>query len=145
MRLSVTKDVLRRLEFVDTAGLLGTRTAQSPLIREIAAQVSAYFRDPGFRFDLPLEDAPTGFQGRLRDALIGIEPGTVRTYGALARELGSSARAIGGGCRSNPVPLVVPCHRVVSASGVGGFMGRTDGPPLGRKRRLLRHEGFEPG
>jgi methylated-DNA-[protein]-cysteine S-methyltransferase len=65
------------------------------------------------------------------------------TYGDLARRIGSAARAVGGACGTNPVPLFVPCHRVLAASGgLGGFMGGKDDFPLSVKRWLLRHEGL---
>jgi methylated-DNA-[protein]-cysteine S-methyltransferase len=73
--------------------------------------------------------------------MLAIPPGEVRTYGALARKLRSSARAVGNACRANPVPMVVPCHRVVGATGLGGYMGAFTGDPLAIKEWLLRHEG----
>jgi methylated-DNA-[protein]-cysteine S-methyltransferase len=73
--------------------------------------------------------------------LRSIPPGRTRTYGELASKLGTSARAVGGACRANPCPVVVPCHRVVAANGLGGFAGDTSGRKLEVKRWLLRHEG----
>jgi methylated-DNA-[protein]-cysteine S-methyltransferase len=72
-----------------------------------------------------------------------IPAGRTRTYGELARDLRSSARAVGGACGANPIPLIVPCHRIIAASGrIGGFMGAsTEGFELGIKRWLLEHEG----
>ena len=72
--------------------------------------------------------------------LHAIKPGQTRTYGDIARQLNSSPRAVGNACRSNPVPIFIPCHRVVSASGRGGFMGHTSGEPLEIKEWLLTHE-----
>src|SRR3569623_1839148 len=66
--------------------------------------------------------------------------GDARRYGELAQQLGSGPRASGGACRANPVPLVVPCHRVVAVGTAGGFMGHVDGPALALKRWLLQHE-----
>jgi methylated-DNA-[protein]-cysteine S-methyltransferase len=79
----------------------------------------------------------------VRAALQDIPPGTVRTYAELARQLGSAARAVGGACRNNPVPILIPCHRVVGQQGLGGYTGALTGDPLGIKRWLLRHEGVE--
>jgi methylated-DNA-[protein]-cysteine S-methyltransferase len=107
----------------------------------VLRQLGAYFRDPRFRFDLPMESAGTPFQRRVWEVLRAIPSGETRTYGALAAELGTSPRAVGGACRANPVPLVVPCHRVVAADGLGGFSGATAGPRLAAKRWLLVHEG----
>jgi methylated-DNA-[protein]-cysteine S-methyltransferase len=100
----------------------------------------AYLRDARFHFDLPLAPAPTAFQARVRRGMLRIPAGRTLTYGELARRLASSARAVGGACRGNPLPVVVPCHRVVGANGPGGFMGCVDGAELGVKRWLLEHE-----
>lgn len=108
--------------------------------REVLDQLFHYFEDPRWRFDLPLEMRGTPFQRRVWQHLRRIPSGSTRGYGELARELGSSARAVGGACRRNPIPIVVPCHRVVAAAGVGGFMGRRDGDALAIKHWLLDHE-----
>ncbi|MDH5360986.1 MAG: MGMT family protein, partial [Gammaproteobacteria bacterium] len=68
--------------------------------------------------------------------------GSVLSYGELAAKLNSSARAVGNACRKNPLPIIVPCHRVVAKSGIGGYSGQTEGPLIEQKRRLLRHEGI---
>ncbi len=72
-------------------------------------------------------------------------PVQVTTYGDLAGKLGSSARAVGNACRRNPVPILVPCHRVVARNGLGGFAGDSDGRLVDIKKRLLAHEGVEIG
>ena len=106
-------------------------------------QLQAYLDDPRHAFDLPLMLAGTRHRLAVWEAMQRIAPGEVRTYGDLARELGSSARAVGGACGANPLPVIVPCHRVVaSGGGLGGFMGaRAEGFELGIKRWLLEHEG----
>lgn len=114
--------------------------AQTPLGRRLCAQLRGYLANPHTRFDVPLQLAATPHQRRVWRALQRIPAGAVVSYGVLARRLKSSARAVGGACRANPVPLVIPCHRVVSASGDGGFMGKTGGPALRIKRWLLAHE-----
>jgi methylated-DNA-[protein]-cysteine S-methyltransferase len=114
-----------------------------PVPEAVVAEVRAYFANPRHRFDLPLHLAGTPFQRRVWDALRAIAPGETRTYGDLAAELGTSARAIGGACRANPCPIVVPCHRVVGATGLGGFAGDLSGHKVAVKRWLLRHEGAE--
>jgi len=108
---------------------------------EAVRQLQAYFSDPGFIPDLPLATQGTAFQRRVWQALRAIPPGEVLTYGALARRLGSAARAVGGACRANPCPILVPCHRVVAAHGKGGYAGATHGRWLAIKEHLLRHEG----
>jgi methylated-DNA-[protein]-cysteine S-methyltransferase len=89
--------------------------------------------------------AGTPFQCRVWQALRDIPPGTTRTYGELARDLGTSPRAIGGACRANPCLIAVPCHRVVARDGLGGFAGERGGKRLAVKRWLLRHEGAPAG
>jgi methylated-DNA-[protein]-cysteine S-methyltransferase len=108
----------------------------------VVEQLAAYFDDPGSTFELPLILAGTPFQQGVWERLRTIPAGSVRTYGQLARALGTSPRAIGAACRANPCPVVVPCHRVVSAAGWGGFMGARDGACLEIKRWLLAHEGI---
>lgn len=111
------------------------------LTREACAQLDAYLREPTFRFDLPLRPVGTPFRQRVWDALCDIPVGTTLTYGELARVLGTSARSVGGACGANPVPPVVPCHRVVGTGGLGGFMGSMSGHPMVVKKWLLAHEG----
>ena len=110
-------------------------------LREVLDQLFHYFEDPAWRFDLPLAVQGTPFQRRVWQALGRIPSGTTRSYGELAVALCSSARAVGGACRRNPVPVVVPCHRVIAAGGAaGGFMGQRDGEAVAIKTWLLNHE-----
>ncbi len=106
-------------------------------------QIQAYLEDPRLRFDLPLRLGGTRHRIAVWEAMQRIPAGKTRTYGDLAKELGSSPRAVGGACGANPIPVVVPCHRIVAAGGsLGGFMGaRDEGFELGIKRWLLEHEG----
>lgn len=120
--------------------------AQNRLARECAKQIAAYFRQPRrHTFDLPLYPPKTDFQKRVRAVVRGIPTGQVLTYGEVSRRLrNTSPRAVGGACRANPTPLVVPCHRVVAHNGLGGFMGGDPTPhnrSLTIKKRLLQHEG----
>lgn len=82
----------------------------------------------------------TPFQQRVWRALCDIPDGEVMSYHALAAKLHSSARAVGQACRTNPYPLVVPCHRIVAARGLGGYCGATQGPQRQRKQCLLDFE-----
>lgn len=106
-------------------------------------QLQAYLDDGRFVFDLPLRLAGTRHRLAVWEAMQRIPAGRTRTYGDLARDLGSSARAVGGACGANPLPIVVPCHRVVAVGGdIGGFMGRREeGFERSIKRWLLEHEG----
>jgi len=111
---------------------------------ELAArQVEQYLLDPDFAFDLPLMEAGSDFQRRVWGAISAIPRGSVRTYGILAKELGSAPRAVGQACGANWFPLVIPCHRVTAARGLGGFASHDEenGFHLSVKRWLLRHEG----
>ncbi len=110
---------------------------------QVVEQLQTYFRDPRTLFTVLLTGQGTPFQQRVWVALRAISPGTVLTYGELARQLGTAARAVGGACRANPVPILIPCHRVVGQHGLGGYTGAVTGDPLGIKRWLLRHEGVE--
>lgn len=108
---------------------------------EACRQLLAYVVNPAIAFDLPVVSNGTAFEERVWHAVRAIEPGRVLTYGAIARSLQSMPRAIGGACGRNPLPLVIPCHRVVAAGGrIGGFMGGTSEEPLTIKRWLLAHE-----
>lgn len=107
----------------------------------IGTPLQRYCHDPSFRFTLAVQPAGTLFQQRVWQLIAAIPAGQTRTYAQLAAELGSGPRAVGGACRANPYPLLVPCHRVVALNGLGGFAGDTEGRLLAFKRRLLVHEG----
>jgi methylated-DNA-[protein]-cysteine S-methyltransferase len=114
-----------------------------PVAEQAARQVGRYFADPDFTFDLPLQDTGSPFQRRVWEAICSIPRGSVRTYGQIALLLESAPRAVGQACGANWFPLVIPCHRVTAAGGLGGFAHADDehGFQLGVKRWLLRHEG----
>jgi methylated-DNA-[protein]-cysteine S-methyltransferase len=116
------------------------KAARTPLARKVCAQLKRYFADGSARFDLPLAPAGTEFQQRVWRAMRRIPAGEARRYGELATRLDSGPRAVGGACRANPIPIIVPCHRVVAANGEGGYMGATRGHRLDIKRWLLAHE-----
>lgn len=107
---------------------------------EVVALLSAYFDDPHTPIPTQQPDCGTLYQQRVWQALQQIPVGEVRTYGELSAQLKSSPRAVAQACRANPLPILIPCHRVVSASGLGGYMGQTTGPMLEIKRWLLHHE-----
>lgn len=96
-----------------------------PLLDEAAAQLDAYFTGRLQRFDLPLQPAGTAFQRRVWDLMLTIPYGQTWTYGTMARHLGSAARAVGGACGRNPIPIIIPCHRVVGGgNSPGGYSGQ---------------------
>lgn len=111
-----------------------------PTAGEVARQMDAYLKDGSYCFDLPLTFNGTPFQRRVWAALQTIPAGETWSYARLAENVGSGARAVANACRQNPIPLIVPCHRVISMVGTGGFMGRTEGEPITIKNWLLKHE-----
>ncbi|WP_089724877.1 methylated-DNA--[protein]-cysteine S-methyltransferase [Candidatus Thiosymbion oneisti] len=121
-----------------------TTRASDALPAMVREQLMAYFEDGSHAFELPLDLQGTTFQIRVWEALREIPPGCTVTYGELAWKLGTGARAIGGACRANPCPIVVPCHRIVAGKGLGGFAGDSSGRKLAVKQWLLRHEGALP-
>lgn len=119
------------------------REDDAPLLRDAARQLTEYFARQRCEFDLPLAPAATPFQDKLRHAMCAIPYGETRSYADLARDLASAPRAVGQGCGRNPLPIIVPCHRVVAATGRLGGFSAGDGPAT--KRRLLMHESAQLG
>ena len=110
------------------------------LAARAAQQLESYRDDPDAKFDLPLLIEATEFQKQLWRALCEIPRGKTLTYGELARHLGAEARAIGQACGDNRLPIVIPCHRVVAANGIGRFAHSSSGYLIEAKRWLLMHE-----
>jgi methylated-DNA-[protein]-cysteine S-methyltransferase len=116
--------------------------SSSSLLDEAARQLAAYFEGRLRIFDLPLALAGTPFQLRAWEALRAIPYGQTRSYAFIARALGSAPRAVGGACARNPIPILVPCHRVLGADGsLGGYSG---GAGVETKRALLHLEASAP-
>ena len=113
---------------------------KTSLAERAARQLERYREDPQARFDLPLLIEGTPFQQRLWAALCEIPPGKTVTYGELAKGLNAEPRAVGQACGDNRLPIVIPCHRVIAANGLGGFAHSTRGYLLEAKRWLLMHE-----
>jgi methylated-DNA-[protein]-cysteine S-methyltransferase len=137
LRIRGSRDALSNIDFLEgRPAHIGVPAA----LDAACHQIEHYFGDGGFRFSLPLAAVGTPFQRRVWEEIGRIPPGATLTYGELAQRVGSSARAVGNACRRNPVPIVVPCHRVVSATGPGGYAGDRNGRLAGIKRWLLEHE-----
>ena len=109
----------------------------TPLLREAMTQLQAYFDRRLNRFDLPLHYG-LGLNEQVRRAMTAIPWGQTRTYGDLARALKAPAQAIGQACGANPIPILIPCHRILAAQGLGGFSARGG---VETKVWLLKHEG----
>lgn len=116
------------------------KSEPSKIAQQIAAQIELYLNNPNASFNLPLVFKGTPFQRKVWGMISAIPSGQTRTYGELAQQLGSGPRAVANACGANHLPLVVPCHRVVAKTNLGGFMrGMDDGLKI--KQWLLKHEG----
>lgn len=109
----------------------------TPVLREARRQLDAFFDGDLCEFNLPLAPAGTPYRQRVWEALLRIPFGRTVSYAELAAAVGGSARSIGQANRCNPIPIVIPCHRVVGRTGIGGYSG---GEGLEVKRHLLALE-----
>jgi methylated-DNA-[protein]-cysteine S-methyltransferase len=132
---------LKAIRFLEQSVVPIPSAKQSINVRKIASTIEAFFHEPTCLKNVAVSLKGTPFQKRVWQALRHIPLGQTRTYGELAKKLNTSARAIGMACRTNPVPLVIPCHRVVAINGIGGFCGFTQGTKISIKEWLLAHEG----
>jgi len=113
-------------------------TQETPLLLRAVEQLEAYFNHSLTQFDLPMQPYGTDFQHRVWDAMSQIPFGQTRTYKDLADQLGTSPRAIGMACGRNPIPILIPCHRIVGSNGSLGGYSAMDG--VETKLELLKHE-----
>ncbi len=139
--IRVEDGALCRLEFL--SGHYRLRTARCADTRRLQRSILAFFADPRAVSGIECRLSGTAFQCRVWRALRRIPAGKTMTYGGMAERLGTSARAVGNACRHNPVPIVVPCHRVVARHGPGGFAGDRQGRLVQIKQQLLYAEGVE--
>lgn len=107
---------------------------------DIQRQLNQYWLTPEKPIHLKLLKQGSDFRNKVWAELCRIPFGETITYSALARTIGSAARAVGNACRDNPFPLIIPCHRVVSVSGMGGYSGQTEGDFMAIKSKLLAFE-----
>ena len=136
--ITILDDKLSSVDFLTSQH--ATKTSNHPLIQQITTELEFYFQNNQHRFQLPLEPEGTPFQKKVWQALREIPYGTTISYGELAKQLSTSSRAIGNACRRNPIPVIVPCHRVVAKASIGGFVGKTHGEMIDIKQWLLAHE-----
>ena len=127
-----------RIDAIDILATGDAAASDAPAIREALRQIEAYFAGRLTAFDLPLAATPTERGAVLRQGIVDIAYGETASYGALAKAIGSSPRAIGQACARNPFPIVVPCHRILGAGGALGAYSAGNGPIT--KSRLLDHE-----
>ncbi|HEY0338169.1 MAG TPA: methylated-DNA--[protein]-cysteine S-methyltransferase [Burkholderiales bacterium] len=104
-------------------------------------EIEQYLCDPDYAPEMMFELSGTAFQRKVWKKITAIPPGRTLTYNDIARVLRTAPRPVGGACGANRLPIVIPCHRVVSSNGIGGFMRGGGEPALSIKRWLLRHEG----
>jgi len=144
LRLVSDGESLVAIEFEGRYGSdAGVLAGSDPALAASALQLSEYFAGNRRHFDLPLAPAGTDFQRAVWAALAGIPWGEMRSYRDIARAIGRPAavRAVGAANGRNPLPIVVPCHRVVGSDGsLTGYAGGLD-----IKKRLLQLEGALPG
>ncbi len=119
------------------------KSATDKIADKAAQQITRYFAQADFKFNLPLKPVGSPFQTKVWQAISSIPRGEIRTYGQIAKHIQSAPRAVGQACGANWYPLIIPCHRVTAAGGLGGFAHHDDetGFHLGVKRWLLAHEG----
>jgi methylated-DNA-[protein]-cysteine S-methyltransferase len=115
----------------------GRDQTETPLLVRARAELHEYFDGERTDFDLPLAPAGTPYRQRVWAALLAIPYGAIRTYQQIARAAGGSARSVGGANAANPIPILIPCHRVLATGGIGGYSG---GDGLPTKRFLLALE-----
>lgn len=149
MNIGVTDTPIGQLGFVEEDGFI-TRLMwnaelsgeQTELLAEATRQLQAYFAGTLTQFDLPLRVRGSDFQRAVCDAMLAIPFGETVTYGDIAKLTGAPAQAVGNACGGNPIPVIIPCHRVLGANGLGGFSGAGGGlSGVEMKVTLLRHEG----
>ncbi len=134
-RLWITEDN-GAITRVTWTGPAQSRTA-SALLQEACAQIAAYDAGELQQFDLPLHVVGSAFQRAVCDQIYAIAYGDTCTYGDIAKTLGVPAQAVGQACGGNPIPIIIPCHRVMGARGLTGFSG---GAGVETKVQLLVHE-----
>ena len=138
LALYTDQNNLLRIDLVDKS--IPTTPAESPIAKQVVQVLTDYFLT-GKLAAVPIAPKGTEFQQSVWQALTKIPTGKTLTYGELAQQLGSSARAIGAACRSNPILIIIPCHRVTAQNSLGGYMGSTQGEGLKNKTYLLQKEG----
>lgn len=138
LEVAYDEHYIYRAVFIDSPEFQPKRTRGEALGRLIAEELGAYATNPHHRFQLPLKPLGTIYQQKVWNALLVIPVGRTMTYGELAINLQTSPRAIGQACKTNPLALFIPCHRIVAKNGQGGYMGSAHA--LHYKLALLKHE-----
>lgn len=138
--LSLTVDNNKLVGIAFLSKKTAPTSATDSTSKHICKELKSYFQNPGHVFDIDLDLEGTDFQKRVWKRLTEIPSGTTVSYNTIAKALKTSPRAVGNACRANPIPVVIPCHRVVAQNHIGGYAGKTDGEILDIKKWLLAHE-----
>jgi methylated-DNA-[protein]-cysteine S-methyltransferase len=133
-----------RLTAIDFLPVTRPFASGDPVTRAICECLAEYLGNPRCPFDIPISIAGTPFQQRVWSAIRQIPVGETLTYTELAQRVASGPRAVANACGANPIPVVIPCHRVVAKHGLGGFMQGREAGSLSIKQWLLQHERSKP-
>ena len=139
LKLKFHNEILVSLTFSDVS----SENENALTNEKFSFLLNKYFESAIAFTEIPLETKGTDFQRVVLAEIRKIPLGETRTYGEIATKINSSPRAVGNACRNNPIPIIIPCHRVISVKGIGGYEGETQGRKINVKRWLLNHEGVE--
>ncbi|MBX9597859.1 MAG: methylated-DNA--[protein]-cysteine S-methyltransferase [Burkholderiales bacterium] len=144
LKVNLDANNVYHAEFIPpTINAVSPSISLSTLAIEVIRQLDEYCNNPRFKFDLPFSYDGTPHQLKVWQIMQQIEAGSTLTYGEVARQLVSAPRAVGGACGANPLPVFIPCHRIIAAnSKLGGFNSGNIFFNLGIKKWLLNHEGI---
>lgn len=134
--ISTLGHLLTRLDFLNDGSAL--IVPKEKILDSIVNQLNQYFQCPSFQFNIPYQLQGTPFQNRVWQTLSKLPIQKTVNYGTLAKKLKTGARAVGNACRANPLPILIPCHRVVAQGNLGGYKGEK----IFIKKWLLNHESF---
>lgn len=137
--LLIVNNKLAGIQFLPAKS--SVRRTSNSAVRQTVNKLNKYFRNPKLQLEIPIQIQGTLLQQKIWRFLQKIPSGKTVTYGELAQKIGTGPRIIGNACRRNPIPLVIPCHRVVAAVGLGGYCGQANNRFLKTKKWLLMHEG----
>ena len=132
--ISTIGQLLTRFDFLTDGRALIAPNEE--IVASIVSQLNQYFQYPNFEFNIPYQLQGTPFQNRVWQTLSKLPKQKTISYGTLAKKLKTGARAIGNACRANPLPVLIPCHRVIAQGNLGGYMGKE----IAIKKWLLNHE-----
>ena len=126
----------------EESDVIRKKASRSSIAEQVSMKLEEYFMSIDTEWNLPLASVGTAFQKKVWQYLQSIPRGETRYYSEVAKALNSSAQAVGNACRTNPFVIVIPCHRVISKQGIGGYDGETSGNNIKIKQWLLDHERY---